>query len=386
MENNDNNKRTPLHVEEGNVEENEQTSTYMHMNMHIVTALLKTWWREAAWPGMGLFGESYLLFSVGLIKPFWEILYPECFAYEVCSPQLLHSLTYAVVLGIICGMIVLGYLANSIGRRMGGITTASFMSAGAIGLALVSFCFANNPQILFRSMSVLFFIFGVGVGGEYPMSSSTAAEKAMGEMKKKLKLQLQREAARAKGTTLGADRHPARHLDVWGTIQDHSETCQNVYRGRAVQLVFLGQGIGILINSLCLVVLLLLFGQYGSDVVGGNYRPEALLAIWRIVYSIGAVVLTVLLVTRVAYLKESSVWADDRERRNKLDRTTIHTSDPQAIEQPHALASALSCISDLSTPSSVMVGNGDVSSLAEFTPIATVEDDLSATRECELWA
>jgi len=250
------------------------------------SSLVATWWNEAAWPGMGLFGESYLLFSIGLIKPFWQILYPDCFSYEVCSPRLLDSLTYSVVLGVICGMIVLGYSANKIGRRTGGILTASVMSAGAIGLTSISFIFAKNPGPLFRSMSMLLFAFGFGVGGEYPLSSATATENAMGEMKRKLRLELERETRLSEASALStsdASGHPTFHLDVsGGHCQDADESSQDHKRGQAVQLVFLSQGIGIMTNSLCLVVLLLLFGQYGAKVEGGNYSPEALLAIWRI--------------------------------------------------------------------------------------------------------
>ena len=32
----------------------------------------KYWLFQCAWPGMGLFGESFLLFSIGTLKPIWE--------------------------------------------------------------------------------------------------------------------------------------------------------------------------------------------------------------------------------------------------------------------------------------------------------------------------
>lgn len=377
MTDNNDDKRTPLHIEEGRTKEYETESVPM------LTTLFKTWWNEAAWPGMGLFGESYLLFSIGLIKPFWEVLYPQCFTYEVCSPWLLNSLTYSVVVGVMCGMITVGYFANSMGRRMGGITTASFMCTGAIGLTFVSFIFSNNPRFLFLSMSILLFIFGVGVGGEYPISSSTATEKAMGEMKEKLKLELQREAAcKFKANAVSpivGNKNFARHLDVSGMVE-RKEQHRNIKRGQAVQLVFLSQGIGILLNSSCIVVLILVFGQYGSLVEGGNYRAEALLSIWRIVYSIGAIVLTVVLVTRLYCLKESPVWADDKERRDKLDRVAPQCCDinMNPIDPPQAQCS--STVSDLTDPSSVLVRN--VSSVTEKGLIKAVDDDVYATRKC----
>ena len=370
-------KHTALYVEDGLILYDEAKSASTS------ASLLTTWWNEAAWPGMGLFGESYMLFSIGLMKPFWMLLYPECFAYEVCSPRLLSSLTYSVVLGVIFGMILLGYYANLIGRRIGGITTASFMCAGAVGLTGVSFLFSDNPNLLFRSMSVLLFIFGVGVGGEYPISSSTATEKAMGEMRRNLKVELQREAARKSGTrvtTTGADTHYTRHLDVSGSTQTFGETSHHATRGRAVQLVFLSQGIGILVNSLSLAFLLLLFGQYGSQVADGNYAAEALLSIWRIVYSFGAIVLTTVFVSRLSYLKESTVWAEDKERRERLDRAPDLATNSKSSE--HHQPQCSSTVSETSEPSAVSIG--DASSATECMPAANAFYDISATRKFRL--
>ena len=42
------------------------------------------YFQDCLWPGLGLFGESYLLFSVGTLQPLWSILFPSCFAtYEI---------------------------------------------------------------------------------------------------------------------------------------------------------------------------------------------------------------------------------------------------------------------------------------------------------------
>lgn len=144
----------------------------------------KEWLKESAWPGMGLFGESYLLFSVGTLKPIWTILYPDCFAgssyvvedgndYDgghdeygdgvpVCSDGLLHSVTYSVVLGVILGMSALGTFANRIGRRAGSILTASLMAFGALGMALISLILEDAPATLFGCMAGLLFVFGIG--------------------------------------------------------------------------------------------------------------------------------------------------------------------------------------------------------------------------------
>jgi hypothetical protein len=37
-----------------------------------ISSGLTQWLYETFWPGMGLFGESYLLFSIGTLRPIWE--------------------------------------------------------------------------------------------------------------------------------------------------------------------------------------------------------------------------------------------------------------------------------------------------------------------------
>jgi MFS family permease len=302
-------------------------------------------WKNSLWAGSGLFGESYLLFSIGLMRPFWQMLYPDCLDGTTCSPRLLNSLTYSVVLGVICGMMVMGYGANQVGRRVGSIATAAFMSCGSLALAGASLVLAQNERALFSTTSTCLFLFGFGVGGEYPLSSSSATEKAMAQLKLRIMQQQDKET-----DTPAAISH------------------QRQYRGRAVQLVFMNQGTGILVNSLCLVVLLLIFGQYGEQAEKGLYNINALLAIWRITYCIAAILLIFVLVSRILYLKESQVWAEQKKQQRdgevdalKGNNSNLDYAAPTAaqtaLQNPHPLVEAPSSLSSLSTPSSVMVGD-----------------------------
>jgi MFS family permease len=282
------------------------------------------------------FRESYLLFSIGTLKPIWESLFPDCFEYDICRPRLLHSLTYSVVLGVILGMLSIGFLANSLGRRKGSILTASIMSGGAIGLFLSTWI--SSPVWLYRAMSVLFFVFGLGVGGEYPLSASSATEKAMQEQLKD-KIMVEENAGGIP------------NVHSVGIIQDARP------RGRQVQLMFTMQGVGIWLNSLSLTFLLLLTGETGS----GYHNPMVLMAIWRIIYLVGAVILTLVLVTRCRYLEESAVWAADKQRReDALSQRQAGLSPssqvPNSSEMkyiPQYLAS-LSSVSSLSNPTVAM--------------------------------
>uniref|UniRef100_A0A7S4HRG1 Major facilitator superfamily (MFS) profile domain-containing protein n=1 Tax=Odontella aurita TaxID=265563 RepID=A0A7S4HRG1_9STRA len=329
---------------------------------------LGRWLRESAWPGLGLFGESYILFSVGTLRPVWEMLYPDCFAGNdgggVCTDNLLHSLAYGVVLGVILGMIVIGTLANSLGRRNGSILTAALMAVGSLGMTLVTLIGASTPRSMFRSMSALLFVFGIGVGGEYPLSASTASERGMKELRERMEMEEAREEARAMeierrrklaaaqvspcssatGGILKSSTYPILYDD---DNNDGTQTgiIAKPTRGRTVILVFAMQGVGVFLNALTLTFLLLVTGQFGNhpyyagdaardngdgddyweggtnaSSVSGYYDKDILLGIWRVIYAIGAATLTIVLVGRIKFLEESDVWAEDQRTREQQDK------------------------------------------------------------------
>lgn len=263
--------------------------------------------RESVWPGLGLFGESYLLFSIGTLKPLWTVLYPDCFKGNVCSAGTLHSLSYSVVGGVMVGMVILGSAANKIGRRRGSILTASFMMLGAVSMALISFFLSDYPSTLFLSMSCALAVFGIGVGGEYPLSASSASERAMVDLKARIEKEEATRASTATPTlTTGLDSFLTAH---------HQPPEINSNRGKRVQLVFTMQGMGIFVNSLTLVLLLSLTGQVGQQ---NLYNNATLLNIWRVIYAIGALVLTYVLIFRIRHLEESQTWKLDKEQREQM--------------------------------------------------------------------
>jgi MFS family permease len=316
------------------------------------------WLFTCAWPGMGLFGESYILFSIGTLKPTWEILFPDCFDGNECPSRLLHSLTYSAILGIITGMIIVGYLANTMGRRQGSIATASLMSFGALGLFFITLVLVESPVKLYRAMSVLLFVFGVGVGGEYPLSASSASEKAMGELRRKEAMeeleQLQRQVEDERHYDDDTPSTPSPQKQVVG---------KQLYRGLRIQLVFTMQGMGIWFSSLTMTILLILTGQTDEN----SYNEQTLLTIWRITYGIGALILLFVLVSRFLYLKESQVWADDKRRRDQLTRTGTSSfssasatarataggdmREPPGQRMPPCVVPITSSVSSLSNPS-----------------------------------
>ncbi len=288
---------------------------------------------EYIWPGLGLFGESYLLFSIGTIHPIWEILYPKCFVTgEICSQQLLSSLTYSVVCGIIFGMVVIGMIAGKVGRRNGSIATAGLMSFGSIGLTMGSFYFRSNPQAMLRNLVTFLSLFGIGVGGEYPLSASSASERAMSEMKERFQQEGNDSYTHSKAASGALMR------EELGNSNFDSESNG---RGKRVILVFSMQGMGIFVNTLSLTLLLILTGQYGQNIKGneyydqddgnnagddGNneyyqgyrYKNDALLLIWLAVYAIGTIILIYVFISRWRYLEESNIWEEDKQRRQNV--------------------------------------------------------------------
>ena len=120
------------------------------------------------------------------------------------------------------GMIIIGTLAGSIGRRKCSLLNASVMVGGATLLVIAS-CFlsgqfdsgqqniedydyndaarsyneqissSSRPDVLFQVMSISLFIFGIGVGGEYPLSASLASERAMTALNERRRLEEEEE-------------------------------------------------------------------------------------------------------------------------------------------------------------------------------------------------
>ena len=93
------------------------------------------------------------------------------------------------------GMIIVGILAGRIGRRKGSLLTASIMVGGASILVASSWLLSSNdrPDVLFMVMSASLFVFGIGVGGEYPLSATLASERAMTAMRERRRWEEEKE-------------------------------------------------------------------------------------------------------------------------------------------------------------------------------------------------
>jgi len=226
------------------------------------------WWLSWAIPGMGMFSEAYIIFAIGNIKPLLAIDYPNCWGSAEppdCNQKAVQNASNVEICGIIGGMLLLGYLADWIGRKKGSITTMAIMLVGGILL-----CSAAGSATAFLIVFLLgLFIFGFGVGGEYPMASSSAAERAESdpEMRKR--------------------------------------------RGETVVLTFTQQGWGNFANTLVILLLLAILGATGEV-----SEDDAALT-WRLQFVVGTVIVAATSLYRFLYLEESKVWEEERKTADK---------------------------------------------------------------------
>ena len=148
-------------------------------------------------------------------------------------------------------------------------------------------------------------------------------------------------------------------------------------RGYQVQMVFAMQGLGIWFNSIVLLLLLWITGQTGKNENQNDiYDHNILIVIWNICYLIGALILVFVLLTRIIYLNESKVWADDKQRRhqqcNDVDDdpdargNSIGTGDADADAKDRQERSTMAAANMLNIPS-VNTSSSSISSLSNPT-------------------
>jgi MFS family permease len=136
--------------------------------------------------------------------------------------------------------------SSRIGRRWGLIQDAAIMFLGLV-LLTASWGATLNGWVIFYSWSLFFY--GVGVGGEYPMTATAAMENATGA----------------------------------GRISTRED---RLHRGRKVTMAFLMQGWGQFFNQVILILLLLAF-HHGQG--SGPYSEATTQWVFRVSFAIPAV-------------------------------------------------------------------------------------------------
>ncbi|XRM38980.1 hypothetical protein ABZX51_002359 [Aspergillus tubingensis] len=222
------------------------------------------YFRNMVLPGAGLGLEGYVLFSIGNIKPLFEASFKSCWDdHTICNKQWINAVDYLEIVGIIFGQILVGIVGDWLGRRWGLIQDAAIMLLGLVMLT-AAWGVTENGWVICYAWSL--FVYGIGVGGEYPMTATSGMENAVGSGKVSTK----------------EDR---------------------LHRGRKVTSAFLMQGWGQFFNQAILIILLLIF-HHGS----GNppYSSVATQWTYRISFAIPAVGTLWLVYYRAYHMKAAS--------------------------------------------------------------------------------
>jgi len=226
--------------------------------------------RNAVIPGMGLLLEGYVLFSVGNVKPLLALAFPNCWgSFKVCDKTWTQSLDYLEILGIIVGQILVGIIGDWLGRRWGLIQDAVIMFVGLLMLT-ASWGVTLNGWVICYAWSLFFY--GIGVGGEYPMTATSGMENAVGA----------------------------------GKISTRED---RLHRGRKVVSAFLMQGWGQLLNQVVLILALLAFnGKGGPTYNSGHplYRRFTVQWVYRVSFAIPAIGTLWLVYYRIYKMRSAS--------------------------------------------------------------------------------
>ncbi|KAK5677512.1 hypothetical protein LTS10_010084 [Elasticomyces elasticus] len=210
--------------------------------------------RNMVIPGAGLLLEGYVLFSIGNVKPLLQASFPGCWSkYTVCNKTWTQAIDYLEICGIIVGQILVGILGDWLGRRWGLIQDAVIMFLGLVMLT-AAWGTTLNGWVICYVWSLFFY--GIGVGGEYPMTATSGMENAVGS----------------------------------GKISTRDD---RLHRGRKVTSAFLMQGWGQWWNQVILIILLLIFHSgasppYSRVVAQWTYRVSfaipAVGTLWLVYY------------------------------------------------------------------------------------------------------
>ena len=175
-------------------------------------------------------------------------------------------------------MIVIGLLGNSFGRKIGLRLTASFMLLGAIIIVAA----AGDPTTLFIVFNIGLAVLAAGVGGEYPLTSSSAAEHAEDEMRKDRK---------------GVLKGMAFAMQGWG----------NFANTLVLFIIVAANGAGVCIPGV------------SSSENNPACSDHNLNVAWRVSYAVGLVLVIGVVAYRFLALQESRVWLERQEELKKMD-------------------------------------------------------------------
>eukprot|EP00127_Corallochytrium_limacisporum_P005273 Clim_evm4s202 gene=Clim_evmTU4s202 len=125
---------------------------------------------------LGFFGDSFTLFSISAATPYLEDVY----TLTDRETGILDSLS---LWGAVAGQLFFGYMADKIGRRSLYLLTGLMILIGETGSCLSQ---TTSTMPVWAMIGIFRVITGFGVGGEYPLSASVAAESCPAKKRGKL--------------------------------------------------------------------------------------------------------------------------------------------------------------------------------------------------------
>mmetsp|Transcript_27523 Transcript_27523/g.107797 ORF Transcript_27523/g.107797 Transcript_27523/m.107797 type:complete len:464 (+) Transcript_27523:47-1438(+) len=262
--------------------------------------------------GLGMFAESYFIFTTGQMHGIWRAAYPECWASDESDPVCLSNsdcpqifgdggqevpdsaecqrvrcnestklfLSGSEFIGIMAGMLFFAYFSDIVGRRVGSVVVSFFMLVGSAVMTFTPFSGGSKSGI-FTAFTIGFAILGFGIGGEYPLSSVSATERA-------------------------------------------EEFLSASKRGSYVVTVFTMQGLGALVGSSVLLVSVKLAKVNVLDCSNSKanalgYNTAVLGRVWRSVYIVGFWFLLLVILYRLFFTDESAAFS----RRGAIAKSSL---------------------------------------------------------------
>ncbi|EMD34864.1 hypothetical protein CERSUDRAFT_54709 [Gelatoporia subvermispora B] len=128
--------------------------------------------------GFGLISDGYQNNLMTMANVVFKTLYPKQYTSSVST-----RVSNALLVGEVLGQVSIGLICDRIGRKAALVSTTALIVIGAI-LCTAAHGAHGSPAGLFWFLTVARGLTGVGVGGEYPASSTSASEAANEKMLK----------------------------------------------------------------------------------------------------------------------------------------------------------------------------------------------------------
>ena len=118
-----------------------------------------------------------------------NVVFKTRYGSKVYNSDVSTRISNASLVGAIIGQITVGFVCDRIGRKAGVTLTTALLVIGAI-FATAAYPVNGKPENMFWWLTVARGMVGVGVGGEYPASSTSASEAANERLGKKHRSQV----------------------------------------------------------------------------------------------------------------------------------------------------------------------------------------------------